>query len=331
MIKRLICFTFLVLIITNIGKAQIPKRSIVEHITNTRCSVCANTNPKFFNYYQTQTEFSHISYHPSSPYSSCVLNKHNVGENDDRVKFYNAYGSTPKFIINGNVLPTSSNYSSASTYQPYLTDSTEVDVRISSLLYNTANDSIIVKATVKSIAQNNLGQLQLFIALAEDTVFYNAPNGENIHQNVFRKAFTSVEGESISPPQVNDSITYRFSIALNAEWDVERINVFAILQEAQSKNLVQSHKTTELMIDGVISNNDTNDSKSFSVFPNPVNQTLYFNGNLVGKLIKIYSIEGKLMKEQILRNSSIDVSELKPGIYFLKDEEKLSPLKFIKL
>jgi hypothetical protein len=37
------------------------------------------------------------------------------------------------------------------------------------------------------------------------------------------------------------------------------------------------------------------------------------------------------MKEQILRNSSIDVSELKPGFYFLKDEEKLSPIKFIKL
>jgi hypothetical protein len=109
------------------------------------------------------------------------------------------------------------------------------------------------------------------------------------------------------------------------------INVFRILQEAQSKNLVQSYKTTELMIDGVISNSESNDSNSFSVFPNPVNQTLYFNGNLVGKLIKIYSIEGKLMKEQILRNSSIDVSELKPGIYLLKNEEKLSPINFIKL
>jgi len=44
------------------------------------------------------------------------------------------------------------------------------------------------------------------------------------------------------------------------------INVFRILQEAQSKNLVQAYKTTELMIDGVISNSETNDSNSFQYF-----------------------------------------------------------------
>jgi hypothetical protein len=66
-----------------------------------------------------------------------------------------------------------------------------------------------------------------------------------------------------------------------------------------------------------------------SVFPNPVKNTLNIKGmELINSDVNIYSITGQLIHNTVLKGSSIDVSNLNTGIYFIKINNNY--LKFIK-
>jgi hypothetical protein len=54
-------------------------------------------------------------------------------------------------------------------------------------------------------------------------------------------------------------------------------------------------------------------SVSLKVFPNPANNTLYIKG-ASGK-VKIFNILGNLLFEEELKNGSIQISQLSPGLY----------------
>lgn len=85
---------------------------------------------------------------------------------------------------------------------------------------------------------------------------------------------------------------------------------------------------------GIISYN----KQLFSIYPNPVRQTLVLNSkNGIGKAnIKIYTAEGKLLKNEILefaKQISVDVSNLSSGIYFMNieiDNDNIFTKKFVK-
>ena len=98
------------------SKAQVPKKVIVEHFTNTVCSVCASKNPGFYTNLKNQQGVIHLAVHPSSPYTSCILSKHNVSENDARTNYYGVYGATPRLAIQGVVIASNANYSSAAIF-----------------------------------------------------------------------------------------------------------------------------------------------------------------------------------------------------------------------
>ncbi|MCU0435196.1 MAG: T9SS type A sorting domain-containing protein [Bacteroidia bacterium] len=219
--------------------AQVPKKVVVEHFTNTVCSVCASRNPGFNTNLNAQSGVVRLSIHPSSPYSSCVLNQHNVPDNDGRTNYYGVYGSTPRLVIQGVNIPTSANYSAASLFTPYTGQTTPASLRIEQTRFG--NDSIRSVIIVKTEAAHTLGILSLFVALAEDTVFYNAPNGETQHYNVLRKALSSVSGTSLTlPANIGDSLVYTFSSPANQAWNFQRINTIAILQQSLSKTVVQA-------------------------------------------------------------------------------------------
>ncbi len=61
---------------------------VVEHFTNTRCGICASRNPAFKENVANHPKVLSITIHPSRPYSSCELHKHNPGDNDSRTNYY---------------------------------------------------------------------------------------------------------------------------------------------------------------------------------------------------------------------------------------------------
>lgn len=235
--------TFLLFGYAPSANAQVPKKVVVEHFTNTLCGICAFKNPAFFGNLAGNPDVLHLSVHPSSPYPTCILNLHQPSENDARVNYYGLYGSTPRFVINGDNISPAADLSSPSLFSPFTGQTSPVSLDIEQLNYGA--DSIVVTVTVNTVAANSLGSLRLFVALAEDTIFYAAPNGENEHLNVFRKALSAPEGLSLTLPPVGSSASYTFSAPVSPVWDLSRIFTMAILQEAGSKDLVQAEKGTE--------------------------------------------------------------------------------------
>jgi len=85
--------------------------------------------------------------------------------------------------------------------------------------------------------------------------------------------------------------------------------------------------------DWVVGINETTNTSTVSVYPNPVKSQLYLKG--LGSLdaqAKIYDITGQLVMETFVKRSSMDVSSLSNGMYFVEIEQGANKYnaKFIK-
>jgi hypothetical protein len=68
------------------------------------------------------------------------------------------------------------------------------------------------------------------------------------------------------------------------------------------------------------------------IYPNPVENTLFFNTDIKVSQVSIFSVQGSLISEQNVNNNSVDVSKLKTGTYFItinKDGKEITK-KFLK-
>ncbi len=305
-------------IIQQTANSQVLKKTAVEHFTNTKCSVCASRNPGFYSNYGTQQNILHLAIHPSSPYSACLLYNQNATENDARTNYYGVYGGTPRLVINGNVISNSTSYSSNTLFTPYQALTSPASIKIIQKKYG--NDSVRSTVIIKTVATHTLGNLSLFVVLAEDTVFYQGSNGETKHFDVFRKSLSKVSGNSISlPATIGDSVVFSTVSSVNSIWDFKRIYTLAILQETANKQLVQaeaSESTEKEATTGLSENTLTN---CFSIFPNPSNYRFTIESTeSIGEL-EIRNTLGELIfSQQINSNQKImDFSGKPSGLYFV--------------
>ena len=71
---------------------------------------------------------------------------------------------------------------------------------------------------------------------------------------------------------------------------------------------------------------------ALNVYPNPAKNTLFFNAEMKGIQVRVFSQTGSLVLEQKMKDDTLDVSGLKTGIYFVvfeKDGTKMTK-QFIK-
>ncbi|MBA3283683.1 MAG: T9SS type A sorting domain-containing protein [Nitrosopumilus sp.] len=310
---------FAILISCQLAFSQVPQKAVVEHFTNTNCSVCASRNPGFYTNLNAQTNVLHLAIHPSSPYPNCLLYQQNAAANDARTNYYGIYGSTPRLVINGTVISASSNYSSSALFNPYLGLTSPASIRIVQEKFST--DSIRSTIIIKTEATNTLGALSLFVSLAEDTVFYTGGNGEPLHFDVFRKSLTSNTGDAVTlPATVGDSVVFTFNSLSNPIWNFSRIFTLAILQETTSKNLVQAEAVPASAGVGTTGINNNNYELYTSVFPNPSHNFITVQlGESESATVSINNLEGKIVMQKLISHieSQIDISALPNATYIL--------------
>lgn len=286
--------------------SQVPKKVVVEHFTNSKCSFCATRNPGFYDNLNNQSGVIHLAIHPSSPYSGCLINQHNVSENDGRTNYYGIYGSTPRLVIQGAPIPGGANYSSSSIFTPHLGQTSPASLTISQTKFGA--DSIISTIVIKTEEAHSLGELKLFVALAEDTLFYTGSNGEPQHYDVFRKSFTGTSGISVTlPATVGESVSFSYSSAANAAWVFERIFTLAILQEAGSKAVVQAEAVPASQNDpNILGINTSNENEShIDVFQTEEGVLIHQYAFSEPNSITIYDVTGKVVLSQKL-NSNLE-------------------------
>lgn len=297
--------------------AQVPKKIVVEHFTNTLCSICANKNPGFYANYAGQTNTIHLAYHPSSPYSACIFSQHNVAENNARTNYYGIFGGTPRLVIQGDVIPTNVNYSLPSLFSAYTGQTSPASIRIEQTKFN--NDSLQANIIIKTVDNHTLGNLVLYVALAEDTIFYNAPNGENQHYDVFRKSLSGSAGISLNlPATIGDSLVYSFSSNNQPAWNFNRIFTLAILQEESSKDVVQSEAAPANQSGMATTLSNTyylGDGLSVNTYEDGLIATQ--KDFLPNRILSLFDLSGKQVFSKTLTNSieKISFNYLPKGIY----------------
>lgn len=308
---------FVALLLASASQAQTPQRVVVEHFTNTRCSICASRNPAFYANLENHPEVIHLAIHPSSPYPQCLFNQYNVSGNDGRTNYYGIYGSTPKFVIQGVVLASSSQSGDPAIFDPYLGQTTAAEITLSHMITGAY---VQLSITLKATADNTLGSLRLFAALSEDQVQYAAPNGEGNHYDVFREAYTQVDGESVDfPANAGDSIIITKTLLLDGAWNLNDISSTVILQDASTRAVIQAEQLNLSNTPLGISKLETQDR----MFPNPASSSLHVDINNLGKKNNLQLLDalGRLVQEETLVATgiqSIDISKIPQGIYYAR-------------
>lgn len=296
----------------------VPRQLIVEHFTNTYCSVCANRNPGFYSNLAGFPDVLHIAYHPSAPYAACPLNQHNKPENDSRTNFYGIYGATPRIVIQGVVIPANVNYGADTLFSNRQGQTSAF--AMSTRLELSGSNSLEVTVVIRKADTSSLDSLDLYAALAEDTLHFTGNNGETLQQDVFRKAFFGTAPMRVNlPVNVGDSVVFTQSTAINSAWVLSQCYAIAIASTADKK-IEQAAASSRLpdMPTGIANRSRTN---SLQVYPVPASGRLWLREALgVPSRVEVTDVSGKRLSQQTLAagNREIGLPPLSTGIYFLR-------------
>mgnify|MGYP000487901483 CR=1 FL=1 len=305
-------------ILTIPGFSQVPQKIIIEHFTNTRCSICGARNPGLYTNIDSQNEpnIIHLAVHPSSPYSSCVFSQHNKRGNDARTGYYGLLGATPQIVINGESV--NGSFTSPTLFDSYKNQMSSVSI---SLTQQKMTDSMRVKIVVITEANHSMATQKLYVVLAEDTVFYNAPNGENQHYDVFRTTLLGNTGTLITVPStVGDSVVFVQTVANHSDWDMSRMFAVAILQNESDKIVNQVEALNASANDPIVTGIRTDFVESeVAVYPNPVQTEIQIVADTEGEVsYRILSLTGKeMISGTFIKKTSVNVQNIPVGVYFV--------------
>ncbi len=303
----------LVLFATKLSFGQVPKQSVLEHFTNSNCGVCAYYNPFIFDTLANYPHTLRIAFYPSSPYAACFFSMQNVADNDARTYFYNVFGSTPKLLLNGALTPFALLDSSLSAQQH---DSSNFALSLTQFFLTP--DSVQVQLAIKKVAADTLSSARLFVAAFEDSVQQSTANGETLHQDVFRHAMTTMQGDSINlPVNVNDSVTVQFNFTVKNNWQSNQMQSIAILQRTSDKQVVQagpSHNVVSMPL--ALTTPNRLDTPLF--YPNPAKNKLFVSNAQFLREIALFDLQGNCLKRESKPGDEICLPALSQGVYLLQ-------------
>ena len=305
-------FTLLVLLMTGLASiAQVEKTVIVEHFTNTLCGACASRNPALYSLLDNYPQVIHIAFHPSAPYTGCIFSQHNVVENDARTDFYDIYGSTPRIVLQGEVIGFQNPILTADQIDAVLGQSS--DYMVSSRQTQADNDEVNVRVVLRKVSGTSSQSHLLFAFIAEKEVHYSAPNGENLHHDVFRKILLD---EDFSLANIGDSVVFNESYVIHGEWEPEELFITVLVQDEGTGAILQSFATETLNAGPSFINDKEILSLDGVLYPNPATDVIHISAEEQESFVKaeFYAVTGNLVKS-FDRPETMNISDLPEGIY----------------
>lgn len=310
------------------GIAQVEKTIVVEHFTNTVCSTCANANPALFSLLDDYSEVLHISYHPSSPYSSCAFNQHNPFENDDRTVFYGIYGATPRVVLQGEVVGFQVPILNSGDIEAKLGQTSDFKMNITQ--EKLENDMVHVSISIKKVSASASQSQKIYAIIAEKEINYAAPNGENLHHEVFRKVLLS----QLIDIAVGDSVTINTSYTIDSAWDEDELIVTGMVQDVDNKYILQAYESEKLDSSPSFISDREILSLDGAIYPNPATDVIHISANVRENFVKaeLYAITGNLVKS-FSEFENMNISDLPEGIYMTvltDDDQKKHVTRIVK-
>ncbi len=311
---RSIFTLFLLTISVSMFAQETKKMVFLEHFTNTRCGICANKNPAFFDLIeQYPDDVIHVAYHHPFPYTNCELYLYDKDGNSARSSYYGFSGS-PRLAMNGSAIPVGGALLSQTSLDTEVAQMSSVSVSL-----DMVNDGTNLNSQVKieNLSQAAAAEFRLFVMVIEKELAYSAPNGEDVHYNVFRAFASDLGGDIVDMNIASQTLNYSLAIPVNTEMDQLEMVAF-----------VQNMDTGEMMNAGSSASGLTSTQKAltedlFKVFPNPASDIIRIdlNNSREAMNLEIMNIEGKALFQELINTSqSISLDFLSSGIYFIKME-----------
>jgi hypothetical protein len=308
----------------------VPKRVVVEHYTNTFCPPCASRNPGLYANIASNPGIYHVSYHPSAPYPACTLYQHNPSENDARTNHYGIYGATPRVVINGSVIPSSTQFTDSTLFDAALGQFTPFDIKVELTIFSST--TLTVKTTIYREDTGTFASPEIYGVIAEDTLAFVTNNGEPVHYDVFRKGIWAagpITAQSF-PSAVGDSVVYTQNVTVNNAWDMSK--VYAMVMLSSGNDMLQVGKSNDLPFG--LNVTSATAAGAIKVFPNPATDRLSIGNIKPNSVVTVMNMNGAVQKQftAVSGNEDIDVSALASGLYMLsvQDNECVRHVKFVK-
>ncbi len=301
----------------SVSAQDLPIRyATLELFTNTPCPICASQNPGLFNRLANyEGQYHLIGFYPGSPYSSCIFYQANIPQNSARVQHYSGeiFGS-PTVALNGIDFKSSSGVNT--TVLDNLTGGT-------SWLYvnvdETTGPSRTVTIDLQDVVGGSVSTGRLYAVIVEKEINYNAPNGETLHHNVFRRFLTDVNGEDVDLTSGQATRTYQYEVS--GTWNADETYVIAWLMDPTTEEIYNSG--TRFDADFTSAINSVQPLSALSVYPNPatteVNITLPSGVSTAD--IEIYDPQGRLVRSLSTSQGpqiQISTADFLPGKYFIR-------------
>ena len=315
-----ICISFifsLLFICQDIHAQDLPPRyATLELFTNTPCPICANQNPGLFSRLENyEGQYHLISFYPGKPYPSCIFYQANIMENTLRWQFYTGevFG-TPTVAINGIDFTNSNGVTN--TVLDNITGGTSW---LKIAVEETTGSSRSVDITLQDYAGGSVSTAHLFAVIVEKEINYDAPNGEKIHHNVFRRFLTSTHGDEVDLS--SGSATVSFDYDVDAGWQADQVYVIAWLANSVTKEIYNSG--TRFDPDFVSAVDGVPDEGKLHIYPNPSSGqfTLTLPSHQHQAEVSVFDISGALVFRQQYASQSeitLDGSAWPEGSYLVR-------------
>ncbi len=323
---------FLLLTVVLGAQNSAKKYVLLEHFTNSKCSICASRNPAFYSLIsqpQYAADVHHISIHPSVPYNTCVFYLANTTENNAWAAVYSIQG-TPRVAVNGTLIPPSSQLLRQDTLTKYLNQTSPLYLKVTESGSGNARSA---KIEAKALSQIPGGNYKLFVAVAEKTINLLTSNNEAVHHDVFRDMLTPAAGQDFTPPAPGQSVEFNFDYTVNGAWNANEVYVLAFVKEVTTKQVLNSGtKFDPEQLSAVAEPS----AKSIRFSPNPATDISYATiADDIALRTEVYAVNGARVyfttKNQGER-VELPTASFSPGVYFVKitGEKGLYTAKMVK-
>ena len=311
-----IIFAFGLFTSTNANAQQMPtKYAMLELFTNTPCVICGSQNPSFFKRLENfEGQYHLISFYPGAPYLNCIFYQANITENKARLAFYPQVNGSPTVIVNGEG---SSNPNGITT--AVLNDLTGGESWLQLAISEEGTVIRDVEIAMQTFAENEMSIGQLFAVIVEREIMYNAPNGETVHHNVFRKFLTPVEGDNVDLSSGNETVSYQYDI--DNSWNANEVFVIAWISNPETNEIINSGTRFDNL---VLSQKNLVFDNKINVFPVPATSFINISSEelIQNARINMYDILGRKIfssKTDLINSEyQINTNSWNPGNYTLE-------------
>ena len=333
-----------------IGTASAAERLVVGELsTNTSCGPCYPAN-LLLDQLAIDLEGAaiFIRYHAWWPSSGDPYYQYNIPENTARVNYYGA-DYVPHFRIDGHIDGESNRYAWAGM----LVNETQVpSILEMDITGNYDPDALEGEFTVTIYAESDprVSNLKLRIALIENGIHWQAPNGLTQHDQTFRDMIPSTSGQSMTISE-GETVEYTFDFETPNPLDPENCMLVAFVQSDQNREILQGALVAvpDLIPTGIEDEIEIPQSIALKQnYPNPFNAETKIDFHTDGGTVslEVYDLTGALVITLI--DGSLDAghhsvvwngldesgSEIASGIYFYRlsgsDSESVKRMTLLK-